>query len=59
MGQVHKLSHDYFDVNLERSDIWAKLFCEKDQNIGRIELLYDFCAHDEAFTDIADFIHSS
>ena len=58
MGQVLPLSHDYFDVNVERSDIWAQIFCTNEKNIDALQVLYDFSSQDEAFTDIADFIYS-
>jgi hypothetical protein len=58
MGQVYQLSHDYFAVNRERSDIWAQLFCDKNKTTDWLQIFYSFSAQDEAFTDIADFIYS-
>lgn len=58
MGQVHQLSHDYFAVNRERSDIWAELFCDKNKTTDWLLSFYSFSSQDEAFADIADFIYS-
>lgn len=58
MTQIITNSHDYFDVIQERDNIFREVFRQNNLDVHSMQKLYDFCSHDTAFTDLADYFYT-
>lgn len=51
-------SANYFDTNIERGEIFRKVFCQKQMDLQLLDKLHKYCQEDEHFSDLADFVDS-